>query len=134
MKNILTYHSMCFVVLQLSSFVQNSFYRVAKSSPGGIKPGTGETNPKKSSLIKNELMMDLPGFGGAVKMSSTSCLSTRDVTWLGGVRRAWLRRSAMYTHQCSCLSSVKKGAWTECDTRDLPSRAFSRLHKSKVKV
>ena len=51
----------------------------------------------------------VPGFGGAVNMSSTSCLSTSDVTWLGGVRRAWPFRSAMYTHQCSCLSSVKKG-------------------------
>ena len=48
----------------------------------------------------------VPGFGGAVNMSSTSCLSTSDVTWVGRVRRAWPFRVAMYTDQCSCLSSV----------------------------
>jgi hypothetical protein len=31
------------------------------------------------------------------------------------------------TYQYSCLSSVKYGQWTECETRDLPSSAFSRL-------
>ncbi len=32
-----------------------------------------------------------------------------------------------HTYQYSCLSSVKYGQWTECETRDLPSSAFSRL-------
>ena len=55
----------------------------------------------------------VPGFGGAVNMSSTSCLSTSDVTWLGGVRRAWPFRSAMYTHQCSCIHQGQLSSLTQ---------------------
>ena len=42
-----------------------------------------------------------------MNFSSTSSLSTKEVTVLGGVTSAWFFLSAMYTHQYSCLSSVK---------------------------